>query len=218
MTFTSSTYQLFSKRYNDNYEYDASEDASYTEDQSSYSPNNMNTNMRTSTSSTSTEEVEYSELAHTPSNYANTNDARTNSNSNSNSNYLTEFSFNKPVLHLRELCENGTYDWNLFVRYEINDTYIVYGHRSSKSYNKLRFKFLGRESLIAFFKHAFCRISSKLDVTMYNMRIDGDNYEGHYDYYINSISKSNELFGYDSLDINTKFLNDYLTILRYAWN
>lgn len=199
MVFTSSTaYQLFSKRYNENYEYD-SEDASEVEDQSSYSPENTHNN-----ASNTTEEVEYNPpFIH--------NDNYTQSKTNLKG-------FNKPVLHLRELCEDGSYDWNLFVRYEIDDTYIVYGHRSSKTYNKLRLKFLGREALIVFFKHAFCKVSSKLDVTMYNMRIDDENYEGTYDYYRSLISKSNELFGYDSLDINTKTLNDYLSILRYTWN
>lgn len=136
-------------------------------------------------------------------------------------------SYNKPVLHLKELCEDGSYDWSLFVRYEQDDNYIVYGIRKSYSadarrskYNPIRVKFLGREPLLAFFRHAFCSISSKLNVTMYNMSFNDDTYEGTYQHYASRmlLSKYDELFGYDGLDINMNTLNDYLTFLRYAWN
>lgn len=144
-------------------------------------------------------------------------------NINSNTKYPTPMGYNrnKPVLHLREVCEDGSYDWSLFVRYELNDVYIVYGIRKSYSrYNPIRFKFLGRDSLLSFFRHAFCSISSKLNVTMYNMEFDENTYEGNYQYYVNQMldSKYNELFGYDGLDINMNTLDDYLTILRYTWN
>jgi len=169
-----------------------------------------------------------------------------NTNTNTNTKYPTTMGYNrlnqthpqpqhqgyirnKPVLHLREVCEDGSYDWSLFVRYELNDVYIVYGIRksysndaSNSSYNPIRFKFLGRDSLLSFFRHAFCCISSKLNVTMYNMEFDENTYEGNYQYYVNQMldSKCNELFGYDGLDIdiNMNTLDDYLTILRYAWN
>lgn len=207
MAFTSRTAELFSRyRYrddNNHIEYDDVEVASSEGD-----------------SDTQQDDYSYNYNEETET------EAETN-NEESSMSRKDKYSFNKPVLHLRELCEDGTYDWNLFVRYEQDDTYIVYGIRKSglnelkpSKYTPIRLKFLGREPLLAFFRHAFCSISSKLNVTMYNMSFDDDNYEGTYQHYSNMMlsSKYDELFGYDGLDINMDTLNDYLTLLRYVWN
>lgn len=218
MAFTSRTAELFSRyRYRDDNNHN--NDVEYDDMEVASTDDNSESDGHTDTQQDGY--YNYNEEIETAETY--NEDSQTSYKDKGKGNY----SFNKPVLHLREVCEDGTYDWSIFVRYEQHDNYIVYGIRKSSSlnnlkrskYNQIRLKFLGRETVLAFFRHAFCSVSSKLNVTMYNMRFD-DNYEGTYQYYANTMltSKNDELFGYDEVDINMNTLNDYLTLLRYSWN
>jgi hypothetical protein len=251
MTFTTSTAEMFSRyRYRENY--DDMEIVSQSQSESDYdsesdcrSYNNNNHNnhnnehnvsqhpgLRQTSDSDADDDVD-DDAAYSESDLEGGNNIKNNIKDTTLNQYHpvsdleTGNNHNKLVLHLREICEDGSCDWSLFIRYEQNDVYLVYGVRksiqfylSNSHYHDIRLKFLGRDSLIAFFKHAFCSVSSKLNVTMYNMEFNDNTYEGTYKHYLSRMLsyKYDELFGYDGLDINMNTINDYLTILRYSWN
>ena len=210
MSFTSSTAELFSSY-------------RYREDANTVEYDDMEVVSESSESDTDQDDDSYNQESDTNADSEESEQDTNQYPSTANSNYH----YNKPILHITEICEDGSSDWSLFVRYEQEDVYIVYGLRKSRPndvsrsrYNPIRLKFLGRDSLLAFFRHAFCSVSSKLNVTMYNMKFNDNTYEGTYQYYVNLMqnSKYNELFGYDGLDMNPDALNDYLSFIRYAWN
>lgn len=123
-------------------------------------------------------------------------------------------SYLTPVLYIEETRDDNKKDWHLCIRYEGNDTYMVYGYRynyKNDFYTKMRF--LDRKSLVKFLRYSCCVDTCKMDVTMYFVnqnKLDNDDFDSYY----NAYQYSNELFGYDDSEYTEEQLMDWLRILR----
>lgn len=118
-----------------------------------------------------------------------------------------------PVLYIEETRDDSTKDWHFCIRYNRNDTYVVYGYRYNYKqdfYSKMTF--LSRTSLVNFLKNACCTETSKMDLTMYF--VDKNKVSDNFDSYYYSYNFKNELFGYDDTKLEDEKLMDMLAILR----
>jgi len=120
-----------------------------------------------------------------------------------------------PVLYLEETLDDSMKDWHFCIRYNGNDSYVLYGYRYN---NKLdfytRMLFLTRVSLVRFLQSAIDRDNSTVDMTMYFVDQDDVCNNDNFDTYYESYHFSNELFGYDDYSFTENRLMDLLSILR----
>jgi hypothetical protein len=119
-----------------------------------------------------------------------------------------------PVLYLEETLDDSFKDWHFCIRYNGNDSYMLYGYRfNNKQDFSTRMLFLSRSSLVRFLHSAVDVGSSNVDMTMYFVDdddINNDTFDSYYEAY----RLNNELFGYDSYSFTESGLMDLLTILR----
>lgn len=119
-----------------------------------------------------------------------------------------------PVLYLEETLDDFDKDWHFCIRYNGNDSYMLYGYRfNNKQDFYTRMLFLSRSSLVRFLQSAVDIESSTVDMTMYfvdEKLINNDKFDSYYEAY----QFNNELFGYDNYSFTESGLMDLLSILR----
>jgi hypothetical protein len=127
------------------------------------------------------------------------------------------------VLHIQEIEEStGSIDTNLFVMFDVNECkYIIRGKRmdlATRLFNTYSFTCVDYEAMYNFITFVICR-DNNINYTLYNyndLPLSSDGIT--YDYLMDNSCRTNEIAGYDNINMNRKRLRNLLAMLRGVFN
>ena len=127
-----------------------------------------------------------------------------------------------PVLCFEETLEDSTKDWTIYIRYEGDDVYVLYGRRNCcKKHKAVKMQFTSPLSLTKFLMKAMDIDNSSISITLYgeNDKVLNDNTYNNYNQRRNNKQQNhnNELFGYDNVILKENEIMDLLLILQDSY-